>query len=479
MEINKAVMTLDGNDLKLSVPFAKVDAARRTVSGFATLDNVDQAGDVVTAEASAKAFARFRGNLREMHAPIAVGKVLDFSEEEFYDPKSDKTYRGVFVSAYVSKGAEDTWQKVLDGTLSGFSIGGKVLDAETEFDKSLGHGVQFIKDYQLVELSLVDSPCNQLANIFAISKRADGADMIKGMAVDVQLENILYCKNDSFAITTVREAAECAVCSDKMTNIGWVESSASDKVEKIRDAVAKQTVDSNMVHSSGSYGPGANGTITTKYMTPTSFTSSTAGGYTINITLPTATGQVQETINKTLEGGVDMSEKTAEQVAEEAKAESKEFANSPAAAKADEAANVEEVAPTEEAPAVEETVDEAAKVDEVENEEIDLAKMFEGFAKQVTEAITSSKEETAELVKSVKTDVDAKVSALETQVSELTEKFGAIETGVTEVAKRVDSVESDTAIKKSASLGGESDKIEKSTESIWGGRFLSASQIIS
>jgi hypothetical protein len=112
MEITKAVMTLHGNDLKLSVPFAKVDESRRTVSGFATLDNVDQHGDIVTAEASRQAFARFRGNLREMHAPVAVGKVIDFSEEEFYDAESDKTYRGVFVSAYVSKRAQDTWEKV-------------------------------------------------------------------------------------------------------------------------------------------------------------------------------------------------------------------------------------------------------------------------------------------------------------------------------------------------------------------------------
>jgi hypothetical protein len=57
-------------------PLAKVDVERRTVSGFATLDNVDKQADIVTTEASLKAFSKFRGNIREMHQPTAVGKMV-------------------------------------------------------------------------------------------------------------------------------------------------------------------------------------------------------------------------------------------------------------------------------------------------------------------------------------------------------------------------------------------------------------------
>lgn len=67
MNIEKSLWTSHGNDINLSVPFTKVNREKRTVSGFATLDNIDQTNDVVTAEASVKAFENFRGNIREMH----------------------------------------------------------------------------------------------------------------------------------------------------------------------------------------------------------------------------------------------------------------------------------------------------------------------------------------------------------------------------------------------------------------------------
>lgn len=463
-------MTLHGNDLKLSVPFAKVDESRRTVSGFATLDNIDQHGDIITADASRQAFARFRGNLREMHMPIAVGKVLDFSEEEFYDAENDKTYKGIFVSAYVSKGAQDTWEKVLDGTLSGFSIGGKVLDAETVTHKSDAGGlstVQMIKDYQLLELSLVDSPANQFANVFAITKSAEGATLIKGMAVDVTLENILYCGTDKIAVTTDRDNADCAVCSTPMKNIGWVESNASDKTEKIRSAVADLTKSYTTTIDS-------NGTI----HFPGTLTSSTPS-YNITINGMTDANSiaavVQKTINKTLEGGVDelskeetkteVVEATKVEVATEEPADAKPVED---AAAEETSANNEEVAPTEEAPAADENVEKAVEVEEVSVEEVDLAKLFSEFASRIESTVNSSKEEVSNVAKSIKDEVTATVSALETKVSELETKFSTLENSV---EKRVDAVEGDTAFKKSADLGG-SEETNTKTESFWGKRFL-------
>ncbi len=78
MNIEKSYWSSNGDDISLSIPFTKVNREKRTVSGFATLDNIDQTGDVVTADASMKAFENFRGNLREMHQPMAVGKVVSF-----------------------------------------------------------------------------------------------------------------------------------------------------------------------------------------------------------------------------------------------------------------------------------------------------------------------------------------------------------------------------------------------------------------
>ena len=126
MTISKAYWNSEGDHLRLSMPFSKVDKERRTVSGFASLDNLDKQMDIVTAEASMAAFAKFRGNIREMHQPSAVGKMVNFKEDKYFDPETKKFYKGVYVSAYISKGAQDAWEKVLDGTYTGFSIGGRM-----------------------------------------------------------------------------------------------------------------------------------------------------------------------------------------------------------------------------------------------------------------------------------------------------------------------------------------------------------------
>lgn len=178
-------ITLDGDDrMELSLPITKVDAEKRLVSGFATLNNVDRHGDIVDADASSKAFERFRGNIREMHAPIAVGKMVSFEQKAYFDDESHKEYQGVFVEAYVSKGAEDTWQKVLDGTLSGFSIGARILDKDYVAGEDGELKSRIIKDYELFELSLVDSPANQFANVMSITKMDDGSIELTGDAFE-------------------------------------------------------------------------------------------------------------------------------------------------------------------------------------------------------------------------------------------------------------------------------------------------------
>ena len=147
MDVNKAYWSTEEENIRLSMPITKVDKERRIVSGFATLDNLDKQGDIVPSEVSVKAFEKFRGNLREMHQPIAVGKVVSFKEDKFFDPESKKMYNGVYVSAYVSKGAQDTWEKVLDGTLTGFSIGGSIDKAHDIYDEEVNKVCRVIKEY--------------------------------------------------------------------------------------------------------------------------------------------------------------------------------------------------------------------------------------------------------------------------------------------------------------------------------------------
>jgi hypothetical protein len=183
MTISKAHLDTDGENLHISMPFSKVDFERRIVSGFATLDNVDKQNDIVTTDASLDAFKRFRGNIREMHQPTAVGKMVSFKEDKYFDPETKNFYSGVYVSAYVSKGAQDTWEKVVDGTYTGFSIGGRMIKWDDAFDEKMDSQIRVIKKYDLVELSLVDNPANQFANILSIEK-VDGADVVTGQGID-------------------------------------------------------------------------------------------------------------------------------------------------------------------------------------------------------------------------------------------------------------------------------------------------------
>ena len=228
--LHKAFWHSEDNSIKLSMPIAKVDKEKRMVSGFATLDNIDKQSDIVPTDVSIKAFERFRGNLREMHMPIAVGRVMSFKADKFYNKEEDKFYNGVYVDAYISKGAQDTWEKVLDGTLSGFSIGGSIKDSEDQFNPEMDKTVRVIKDYDLSELSLVDNPANQFANILSIQKKEDGTKVVDGFLSKMTVENVYWSKESGL----VRLSKEDDTRSGEML-IGFVETTDTEKTQRIKD----------------------------------------------------------------------------------------------------------------------------------------------------------------------------------------------------------------------------------------------------
>jgi hypothetical protein len=231
IDINKAFLATDGEHVKLTMPISKIDAEKRIVSGFATLDNVDRQGDIVTAEASQKAFERFRGNVRLMHQPIPAGKVVNFRTDKFFDKASNKEYSGVYVDTYISKGAQDVWEMVLDGTLTGFSIGGAIKDFEKAYDAQTDSTVRVVKDYDLVELSLVDSPANQLANIFSIEK-ADKDGVAASIFSKSDIQNVFWCEKDQLAYTDFSETRDCLVCEKDLSPIGWLDIVEGEDMDK-------------------------------------------------------------------------------------------------------------------------------------------------------------------------------------------------------------------------------------------------------
>ena len=424
MNIIKAHWDTEGENVRLSMPFSKVDKERRTVSGFATLDNVDKQADIVTTDASLKAFAKFRGNIREMHQPTAVGKMVSFKEDKYFDPESKKFHTGVYVSAYVSKGAQDTWEKVLDGTLSGFSIGGRMNKWDDAYDEKMESKVRIIKDYDLVELSLVDNPANEFANILSVEK-VDGIDVVKSSSPDTIIENVFWDQESGLVMLSENEEESSPTSGKPLQNIGFVEKTDNEKSEMI-----KFLVDS------------AKGINTSKIIKEAS-------------PMTEATNEVVE--DTTVEES---------QVAPEADAQVDEAPAEDVVEKSDE---VEETVADE--AAAEEVVDEES----AETEEVSKSDEVAESVAEIKNTLTSAFSDLVSTIKSLQTQVETlsnSVDSVKNEVKESKDKFD-------EFGKRVDAVEADTAFRKSGDLGEivqeiESEQIQKS---LWGGRFLKTADL--
>lgn len=427
----KSHWVADANRVSLSMPISKIDQENRLVTGFATLDNIDTSDDVVTAEASKSAFSAFRGNIREMHQPIAAGRLVNFEEQEFFH--DSEFYRGIVATAYVSKGAEDTWQKVLDGTLSAFSIGGNITEQVSKFVKDHGPNgktVRYIEKYDLIELSLVDNPANQLANVFSIVKNKEGT-FIKGMVADTTVVNIFWCADDEIAKNSADETESCFECKNDMEQIGWFEK-GEDAGTKTAAIVATflQTKEDNT----------ANAEVIIE------------GGV-----------RMTNEINKSEEVTVfNETTKTEDVVSNDANA--------------DNGVLVEQVvdAPVEDESKTADT--EAEKVEDAPVEP-DFEKMFDDLKGSVNDSLTKSTEQVAEAVKAVEAHVktvtesfEQKTSELEKNLSTLSESLQAIKNEREGVTKRLDALEKMTAIKKSGEVETEPEK--KMQKGLWSGAFF-------
>jgi len=403
-------VSLQDNNISLSMPLSKVDVEKRTVHGFATLDNLDKQDDIVTREASVDAFTRFKGNIREQHDPQkAVGKVVDFKSVPYYDQGTNKQYEGVFVSAYVSKGAEDTWQKILDGTLTGFSIGGTIDDTENAYDEDLDKVVRIVHKYDLLELSLVDNPANQLANVVSIEK-TDAGVVVKTPLVKGEIENVFWCPGDNLVVVKSVEDENCAVCDSSMENVGFVEANDIDKKTSIRKSLEQFKKKS---------------------------------------TVKEAKNMAEDTV---VEQEVKEAEETAEVVEEVEKADT-----------------VEEVAEVEEKVSAEE-LDKAS--DEADTnkvaEQSEVAKAAEDQIASLQASLVSSLSTLTNTVSALNDKIDQVSKAVNSVETSVTEVKGSAQ----ELGKRVDAVEDTTAFQKSADLGEIEQIQEVRKGSPWGGRFL-------
>ena len=445
----KAHWATEGDNVRLSMPFSKVDVEKRIVSGFATLDNVDKQNDIVTTDASMKAFTKFRGNIREMHQPSAVGKMVSFKEDKYFDPETKKFYSGVYVSAYISKGAQDTWEKVTDGTYTGFSIGGRMNKWDDAYDEKADLQIRVIKDYDLVELSLVDNPANQFASILSVEKGENAEMILKGEAVDVEVENVFWDQDSGLVMLSQEEEMASPTSGEAMKNIGFVEKSDEDKKNVIKFLVdSAKGIDLSKI---------------TKEVSP----------------MTDETTEIIETVDEVVEKSEEVApeaDAAAESVVDAIETKADEEVEVEKADDAEAEVEVEKAETTEDAETVEKAdeVVEAAEVSKSDDVAVDAVA-------DIKDTITSAFSDLAETVKSLHAEVDA----LKKSINGVSEEVTAAKQDLTETrgqfdefGKRFEAVEADTAFRKSGDLGEiVQEQPEMVEKSLWGGRFLKTADL--
>lgn len=156
-------------EMSMSMPLVRIDTAKREVWGQATAEVPDSYGTIFGYYP--EAWKAWRGNIREQHdGKKAVGRriELECNEQE----------RAIYVGSRVSRGAQDTWLKVEDNVLTGYSAS-IIPDPEFGHDISKwpkkeynGKLYPYLPRYTVAELSLVDNPACPGCNIQIV--RADG-----------------------------------------------------------------------------------------------------------------------------------------------------------------------------------------------------------------------------------------------------------------------------------------------------------------
>jgi uncharacterized protein YoxC len=301
------------------------------------------------------------------------------------------------------------------------------------YDEKADKPIRIIKEYDLIELSLVDSPANQFANIMSVEK-VDGVDTITGSSANTIVENVFWDSESGIVTISENETEVSPVSGEEMKNIGFVEKNDSEKTTMI-----KFLVDS------------AKGIRTIKIAKEDNpMTEETTSSVDV-LEAPTV-----EVVNEV---------EVAPEAPADAVAKSLEVTEDTVAKKSD--AVVEEGS----APSIEEVTeknDEA--IVEVASATAEVAKAVSEIQNSVTNALS----DLAATVKAMQANVDAITKSLESVTNEVKEVKG----NFNEFGKTVDAVVADTAFRKSGDLGEivqESPSVIQ--KSLWGGRFLKNSDL--
>jgi hypothetical protein len=211
--LERSVATEEAASLSIYLPITRSDATQRMVYGQATVEQPDAYGTIFGY--CPEAWQKWRGNIREQHDPKkAVGRALEVTPDELE--------RAIYVGSKVSRGAQDTWLKVEDGVLSGYSAS-IIPDAEygpnpAKWPRKTYEGKEYpyLPRYSVVELSLVDNPATPGCNISIV--RADGfttdvldntpePEVVEGTIVQPETDNTTTASSVAVGVSSLSPQA--------------------------------------------------------------------------------------------------------------------------------------------------------------------------------------------------------------------------------------------------------------------------------
>jgi HK97 family phage prohead protease len=250
--------------LNLCVPFDGIkaldeeDDGSLRIKGHASTTNKDRMGDIIEASAWTKsgALANYLKNpvilaFHDMTRPIGKAESHEVTED------------GLNITAKISKAAGNIVDLIKEGILSAFSVGFQIKDADYD-EKS---GIFFIKDLELLEISVVSIPANQNA-LFSLEKNFSSLEEYKDFRqqfiksesketlmvdktnekaevsapniADLAKEISAMVKSELQAETEAKEAAEKAAKENEERIAITAKTAAEGLVEELKDRLVEQ-----------------------------------------------------------------------------------------------------------------------------------------------------------------------------------------------------------------------------------------------
>lgn len=167
------------------------------ITGYASTNAVDRAGDVVPASVWQAGMQNYLKNpviLAYHDHDDPVGRMTEHKVDD----------KGLWIKARISAAASEVFNLVKDGVLTAFSVSFRVLDATYDAVTELF----VVKELELLEISVVSIPCNQ-DTLFSLAKSFDSeedySNFKKQFANSSTLAKGLDAKKNASSTTTKKE----------------------------------------------------------------------------------------------------------------------------------------------------------------------------------------------------------------------------------------------------------------------------------